>query len=595
MNRIIKTWTSATKFLGEWKSPVFVFFSLTLLVVFPLFIKPGFVFLLDWAPVSQPPTSQWGIADNYVIFNFVWWFLHFLLPGGFLQKALLFLSLFLAGLGMVRLGVTLRTYGVSTWGGYFGGIFYMFNPFVYSRALTGQWNIITAYALLPWLLVSLLYFLKRPAFFSACRVALWCTAIILLNIHVGLLAFLLLLGVSVFTAMFSFVQSWRRGIQFGGWLVVIFLIFLALNSYWIGPAIAEKSAVKHFTQQVISQTDIFSFFTRPDPVHGVLWNTAAMYGFWADEDQRYVLQKIFVLYWLYLFFAFFALVLWGAMVSLRNCFRHNAFFRHSEESQWGVVLPLILTGLVAFFFAVGVSYEPIKPTILWLYNHIPFLRGFREPHKFVALLVFIYAIFGAIGVNDLLARIERIKNSKLLWFKLLAPGLFLLIPLAYSPGLLWGFHGQIKPSHYPKSWFQVDEWLASDSDEFRVLFLPWHQYINLSFANNQVIANPAEQFFHKPTIAGDNMEFGPIYTQSTRPESRYIEGEILAKRKELTNMGEKLLLLNVKYVIFAQESDFFNYTFIEKQKDLVLVFKQDKMKVFRNTAWSKRSSERDTL
>lgn len=606
MNGIIKIWTITTGFLGRWKAAVFVFFVLTLTVTFPLFIKPGFVFLLDLAPTPQPSPTQWGIVGNSAIFNYLWMFLHFLLPGGFLQKMLLASSLFLAGFGMFRLGVHIRARGTNNWGGYFAGIFYMFNPFVYSRAITGQWNIITAYALFPWLFLSLLYFFKRSRFVSACRVALWCTAIILLNIHIGLLALLMTACVSFFAIMFSCIQSRRRGIKCGGWVAVLFAVFLVVNSYWIGPGISGKSTLGHFAEQVISRTDIFSFFTRPDPVHGVFWNTAAMYGFWGDEDQRYVSQKIFVSHWFYLFFAILALVIWGVVVSVRNSFRQRAFSHHQDDEvekrpgydksgdsryllEFWMVLSLVLTGLVALFFAVGVSYEPFKSTVLWLYEHVPFLKGFREPQKFVALLVFVYAIFSAIGVNDLLTRIEGIKNTKFLWFKLIAPGFFLLVPLIYSPGMLWGFHGQITPAKYPASWFAVDRLLQRDQEDFATLFLPWHQYIYLAFAKT-VISNPAEQFFSKPIIAGDNMEFGPIYTQSTRPESKYVEQTILKHKadfltkdgKGVLSLGRTLLPLKIKYIIMAKDSDAFNYTFVENSQDMQLVYNSAELAVYEN-------------
>ncbi len=213
-----------------------------------------------------------------------------------------------------------------------------------------------------------------------------------------------------------------------------------------------------------------------------------------------------------------------------------------------------------------------------------------------------YAIFASIGVNDILGRVERLSDNKFYWVKLIVPGLFFLVPLAYSPGIFWGFNNQIKPAQYPPSWFAVNDLLNHDSDNFRTLFLPWHEYIKLSFAGT-VVVNPAEQFFQKPTIAGDNMEFGPIYTQSTRPESKYIENEILANGDKFAvkdqtsssgdaggikpglSLGDKLDALNIKYVVVAQESDFFNYDFVSESPDMVLIYDSQNLKVYKNLKW----------
>ncbi|GEM_PF-792820 len=610
-------------FLGGDSIPLIVFFGLALLVTLPLFLRPGFVFLLDWAPIPKTPFP--GDYNNpSFLFSLFFWFFDLFLPGGFLQKIFLSASFFLAGYGMFRFLTGMSVIQRHSWAAYFSGILYMFNPFVYSRALVGHWTVIMALALLPWFFRALIRFLQNPTWRCAFVASLWWTIIVTISLHLGMILTIPILIFSLSASMRSFLQHRRDAFKLIAGLTLILLLFIGFNSYWLIPGIRGRSTLGVFVTSTLNDAHIFSFFTRADPQHGVLWNTAAMYGFWGDEDQRYVSQKIYVSYWFYLFCAILALVLWGVMVSVGNCYRRKkspkelkarhfapivsgiakdrgagkAGARHDDIGlrnffQWWVIFPLILTWFAAFFFAVGVSYEPFKPLVLWFYHHVPFFRGFREPQKFVALLVFVYAIFGAIGIDDLIGRIERIKHKKITLLKLIAPALFLLIPLAYSPGMFWSFNGQIKSSQYPASWFAVDQMLESDTDHFRVLFLPWHQYIYVSFVGG-VIANPAESFFHKPTLAGDNMEFGPIYSQSTRPESIFIEKEILKNKLKFVpvehktpelSLGERLNRINIKYVIWAQESDFFNYDFLGKSPDLILVLDYKELKVYRNRRW----------
>ena len=78
------------------------------------------------------------------------------------------------------------------------------------------------------------------------------------------------------------------------------------------------------------------------------------------------------------------------------------------------------------------------------------------------------------------------------------------------------------------------------------------------------------------------MEFGPIYSQSNNPDSKYIEDEIVKRKTDLENIGELLLPLNIKYIILAKEFDWKSYDFLDKQKDLKLLSDTETLKVYQN-------------
>ncbi len=92
------------------------------------------------------------------------------------------------------------------------------------------------------------------------------------------------------------------------------------------------------------------------------------------------------------------------------------------------------------------------------------------------------------------------------------------------------------------------------------------------------------------------MEFGPIYTQSTRPESKYIEQKIIQRGKDFVNtegkgtvsLGETLLPLKIKYVIMAKDSDFFNYTYVPNSPDMKLVYDSPELAVYENLLFGER-------
>ena len=315
------------------------------------------------------------------------------------------------------------------------------------------------------------------------------------------------------------------------------------------------------------------FQTVADKNFGVLFNTAALYGFWGENEGRFVIGKQIIPFWYILSIIIFMLVIWGVIIN---------FIKKNQRTE---ILIFTATAMLAFILAVGVAYPPLSKLMLWLYQKIPLLKGFREPQKFVALLILAYGYLGALGMDDLLRRTRSAKRFPRLLVKFL-PSLFLLIPLLYSPMMLWGFSGQLKAVDYPKDWYELNETLKADKEDFRVLFLPWHQYLGFLFAG-RVIANPAQSFFDKPVIQGDNMEFGPIYSQSNNPDSKYIEDNIIKKGASIENMGETLLPLNIKYIILAKEIDWKSYDYLDKQKDLKLVSNTESLKVYQNLSHTK--------
>ena len=144
-----------------------------------------------------------------------------------------------------------------------------------------------------------------------------------------------------------------------------------------------------------------------------------------------------------------------------------------------------------------------------------------------------------------------------------------------------------QPSNYPDSWFEVNELLNEDADDFIVLFLPWHQYLAFNFTHPKVIGNPADTFFDRKVIAGDNIEMGKIYTQSVRPESAYVENELVFAENPMKDLGNKLNHLNTKYVILATGGTYKNYKFLDKSEELEIVYYSEDLVLYLNKVWQK--------
>jgi hypothetical protein len=148
---------------------------------------------------------------------------------------------------------------------------------------------------------------------------------------------------------------------------------------------------------------------------------------------------------------------------------------------------------------------------------------------------------------------------------------------------MFGTYGQLKPVDFPMDWYEVNAYLNKDSDDFNVLFLPWHQYMNYSWSPNRYkkLANPSREFFDKPVIRGDNIEVSDIYSQDQNPTSTYVEF-LLDRAGSIQNLGELLSPLNVKYIILIKESDYGSYGFLRSQDDLALELEGPTILLFRN-------------
>jgi hypothetical protein len=178
-----------------------------------------------------------------------------------------------------------------------------------------------------------------------------------------------------------------------------------------------------------------------------------------------------------------------------------------------------------------------------------------------------------LGADWLLTRAKRLHfNTD--WL----PGLLLAIPLLYTPTMLWGAGGQLHAVDYPVDWYALDHRLEAEPHGSKVLFLPWHQYMNFPFAGRD-IANPAPLFFGPRMVAGDNAEIGLIQSQSTNPQSKFIEQQILDPSR--TDVASKLKSHGFEYIVLSKTADYKDYGWINSQIGLRLVSNTPTLRVYK--------------
>jgi len=508
------------------------------------------------------------------------------------------------------------------WSPYFAGILYMWNPFVYDRFLDGQYLVLAGYALLPWFTLALFQFLDRPSFRTTLYIALLACFISILSIHSVFFIFLITL-VSCIVVILNEVKNLavdrqevlreakddrkKYLLNLTKWSAIgLVTIFLA-SSYWLIPLLQGQGT----TSQQISTFDnrqLLTFQTVADHTYGIpaSLNPLTLYGYWGEDQGRFTLPKEHMPVWGLIFIFIFVLAAIGVVGYWK---RNDAKFKHlqSPKHSSGVILsesegsprdssalpqndkqgkgvvnhPVIVFAtltILAWIFAVGIADPPFSYINGWMLAHVPLFSGFREPQKFIGLIALGYAILGALGLHYLLTKTNSWRDETLQTLHPILVALALFLPILYTPTMVLGFAGQLRSADYPADWYTTNQKLNADPTNFQVLFLPWHHYIDLSFAG-RVVANPADRFFDKPVIVSTSDELGIIPSNTETSNTTFVEKEILADHQ---NLGAKLTNRHIKYVILAKEGDYQDYNWLNKSPDLKLIRDNKTLKIYQN-------------
>lgn len=542
-------WSKLIKFL-----PYIVFALVALLILGPI-LKKGYVFTLDSITPPHYPaptdTTTWRYFYNYALFG-----LNQVLPSYVIEKIVLFLIIFLSGLGIYKL-VPIK----SEWPKYAAAFLYIFNPFVYYRLLYGQNQLLLAYALTPFALKSIFNLYESFKLKNVLAVIFWLAIITFINLR-NLNFILILLAITFLVLLIKLIVKlqYKKIILTITIGIAILAIFWLLAGNWLGQLF-------NFSGRDIlnvNQEQEIAFQTNADPQYGLWFNVLSLYGFWGERYNQVDNLKNYVPIWPLLSVIIFLSVLTGIYYALKN--------RDLRDRA----LILTIVGALSLIVAIGIADGRIYP-IAQFFDKVFFLVALREPQKFVSLLCLVYVFFLAASLDNLS---KYLIKSKVALYSF--AGIFILLPIVYSIALIWGGNKQLCISDYPQSWRNIQTTLNQDSSDYKVLFFPWHRYLAFKFSCDKVIENPAPGFFNKPMISGDNFEMAGIYTQGVSHQSEYIKKEFLDKRNTINDLADKLLGLKVKYIILAKEADWQEYDFLDRQDGLSVVYEDNETKLYRN-------------
>ena len=568
----VNTEPGASDSANSWRTPApFLWVSFLTLVVVGPWLSSGYIFGTDFAGPRHYAFPNF--PTSYAALQAVLALAAAALPADVVGKVLI-VSIFLtAGLGAY----------FAVPGGPFiaraaAALVYMINPFVYDRLAYGQLTVLAGYAVVPFVALAVRRLILAPDVRRALVAAGILALVGVLDIHMALIA-AVLSGVLVGTFLALEREIRERAARLGAFVLVAIVAALVTSSYWLIPMLSG-SGPESQTLARIGDADLSAFSTTADPTLGVVVNVLGLYGFWAEDTERFASMKEFVVAWPLIL----AIVLMFVCAGVVGGWRRIDWTDSDHTRPW--VAGMVVALVVAVILGIGIADVHIAPLIYWLDAVFPPYRGMRDAGKWDAIVALAYSQLVPLGFVAIRRAIQvRLQSpgSREVAFGLLV-AVVLTFPLYYGSGLLYGMHGQIHPSAYPAGWYAADGALLADPHPGRAVFLPWHGYLALSFVqnSNRVVANPAPQFFSITVVASEDLEIPGI--RAPTDGDQVMVSDLVAKA-DRGDWSSQLAARGFKYVLLARELDWQSYDYLDRQPDLVLVKDYGSIVLYRNMLW----------
>jgi hypothetical protein len=541
---------------GGWAALYFAILSIA--VWTPSLFQNGYVLLGDmvFTPAMHSPVSLLGpvrgTMDVALVYNLAW-LVSRVIGAVLLQKGVLFLIAFLPGYLMYR-----NVPATRQWSRIFAGTLYAVNPFIYTRMVMGQWGFLLGYSLLPVVFASTVKTMRKPTAGRLGTTALWLAGTAVLSLHAGAL------GLMVAAAVVVFEMARRpRAARTAAAALVLLVLFAMLSSFWLLPAAGNGGPGGAMTR-----ADLKLFETRSTSRAGTALSVASLYGFWKTQIDGLMPRRY--------------IPLWPAFGILMTAFCLYGLFRYRSEPGRGPgLLALAALAVVAFFLSLGARAPLTGGLFSFMFDHVAAFRLFREPQKFVALIVLAYAVLGASGLDRLLRRRSAAPPRQQRRTSLLIPVLLLALISIYSFRMFGGLWGQAKAVSYPKSWASAQEYLDKDSGDWYALYLPSFWYMRYDFTKSDyTITNPMPFYFKNRSLPLLSIEVGPVRLDRTELDD-YVQAA-LSSGRDNGNMGAMLAPLNVKYVLMSRNDASVLFRYVDQQKDLKVVRRWKDLVLLRN-------------
>jgi hypothetical protein len=128
-----------------------------------------------------------------------------------------------------------------------------------------------------------------------------------------------------------------------------------------------------------------------------------------------------------------------------------------------------------------------------------------------------------------------------------------------APGL-WGANGALEPATFPNGWAAARSQVERAPGP--LLALPWHEYLNLHFADARRVLNPAPDYFGGDVLVSSNPEFADSPRAREQGDPREVHVPPLLDH--LDRASPSFRALGIRWVVVLHEVDWRDYTAINQ-------------------------------
>lgn len=465
----------------------------------------------------------------------------------------------LAGLGAHRLA------GGRGAAAYLAGTLYALNAFVYARLVAGQIYLLWGYALLPFFVHAWLALLDKPTTRRLGVASALLGLVLAAQAHVFILA---LMAAGALALAHGGRRPWAPLARLG----IASAFALLLNAFWILPLLLHPTSAVG----AISTADYETFAPHAWTGHGLPLELLTLHGFWRD-GVPYAEASLGAA-WLVPGLLLVALGVFGLALGI------------AAPRTRRTTLALAAAGAAGLLLALSTAQPPASPLSLWRWE-LPLAAAFRDGQKFIVLLALAYAWGAALALRGLATLARRLPARWATQAAAAGVVLALAVPVVVAAPLVNDLEGMVEPTQYPESWADADAAMQASGKPGHLLVLPWHHYLDLPWlAQSQPrIAIPAEVYFSRHVMAGDNIEIEGQPTQSSDPRSAYLEALLAdlallhGNPRGVTQLGNLLAPLGVSHVLLLKTADWERYAnVLAQQEDLRLVLERDDLLLYEN-------------
>ena len=338
----------------------------------------------------------------------------------------------------------------------------------------GQLTIMLAISVSPIVLAVFISLIDQPKIKNALIAGLLLSLSLTLDPRI---TYVTLVMIAIYTAH-NVKTIFKNWIQFLKLFSMVSVITVLLNSFWLLPTLlSHQNPVAQLgaAYTSVGAVQYFSFAKFENAI-------TLLHPNWPENifGKVYFMRPEFLILPILAFMSLF-------FIKRKEVSREKTF-----------ILFFALLGLIGAFLAKG-SNDPFGGIYLWMFNHVPGFVMFRDSTKFYLLIAISYSILIPFSVSKIYELIKRkTENLKPKILGNLLPKLFIVLVVGYllfliRPALLGQLGGTFKTTTIPAEYTKLEQFLSSQENFSRTLWMPTNQ--RFGFYSNNHPAISAQDLF----------------------------------------------------------------------------------------------------